>query len=85
MWDLESGGVLRTLEGHSDSVSGVAVSPDGKRAASASDDQTLKVWDLDTGIALATFHCDAHATCCTFARAQIIVAGDYAAAYISST
>jgi WD40 repeat protein len=45
--------LLRTLEGHS-SVEGVAVTPDGKRAVSASTDNTLKVWDLDTGRALRT-------------------------------
>jgi WD40 repeat protein len=38
--------VERTLEGHEDSVIGVAIAPDGKRAISTSFDQTLKVWDL---------------------------------------
>ena len=46
--------LVRTLEGHSAAVSGVAVTPDGKRAVSASDDNTLKVWDLETGRALRT-------------------------------
>jgi len=46
--------LLRTLEGHSDPVNGVAVTPDGKRAVSASWDHTLKVWDLETGRALCT-------------------------------
>ena len=46
--------LLRTLEGHSSSVSGVAVTPDGKRAVSASWDKTLKVWDLDSGRELRT-------------------------------
>ncbi|MEB3829420.1 WD40 repeat domain-containing protein, partial [Phormidium sp. CCY1219] len=32
----------------------VAIAPDGKRAVSASDDQTLKLWDLETGTELAT-------------------------------
>ena len=32
----------------------MAVTPDGKRAVSASLDQTLKVWDLETGRALLT-------------------------------
>ena len=45
MWDLETGRELRTLEGHSDWVNGVAVTPDGRRAVSASGDKTLKVWD----------------------------------------
>ena len=36
VWDLESGQSVRTLEGHSGSVSGVAITPDGRRAVSAS-------------------------------------------------
>ena len=46
--------LLRTLEGHSDGVAFVAVTPDGKCAVSASFDNTLKVWDLATGRALRT-------------------------------
>ncbi len=46
--------LVRTLEGHSAWVSGVAVTPDGKRAVSASKDHTLKVWDLETGGVLRT-------------------------------
>jgi len=46
--------LVRTLEGHSDVVDGVAVTPDGRRAVSASQDKTLKVWDLESGRALCT-------------------------------
>src|SRR2546426_65193 len=46
--------LIRTLEGHSSSVHGVAVSADGRRAVSASVDKTLKVWDVETGGALRT-------------------------------
>ena len=48
VWDLERGEELRTLEGHTGWVDGVAVTPDGRRAVSACDDRTLKVWDLET-------------------------------------
>ena len=45
---------LRTLTGHTGGVDGVAVTADGKRAVSASEDKTLKVWDLESGRELRT-------------------------------
>jgi WD40 repeat protein len=54
VWDLNTGQVLRALEGHSSKVNAVAVSPDGRRAVSVSGDNTLKVWDLETGRELRT-------------------------------
>lgn len=76
MWDLETGGELRTLGGHTDWVFGVAVTSDGRRAVSASRDNILKVWDLETGATVATFVCDAGVKCCACADGRIIVAGE---------
>jgi WD40 repeat protein len=50
----ESKALMRTLEGHTDWVKGVTVTSDGRHAVSASDDHTLKVWDLLTGKAVKT-------------------------------
>ncbi len=54
------GRLLRTLNGHSDVVNAVAVTADGKRAISGSDDNTLKLWNLETGEELFYLigHCD---------------------------
>ncbi len=46
--------VRLTLAGHSYYVSSVAWSPDGKRLATASEDNTAKVWDAETGKELLT-------------------------------
>ena len=43
------GRLLRTLTGHSGSVQAVAVTADGTRVMSGSDDNTVKVWNLETG------------------------------------
>ncbi len=48
-WELEH---AFSLEGHSFAVNAVAATPDGRRAVSASDDTTLRVWDLETGRSL---------------------------------
>ena len=46
IWELSSGRVLQSLEPHSERISCVAVSPDGKLLATGSHDKTVKIWDL---------------------------------------
>jgi WD40 repeat protein len=68
---------LHTLAGHSDWVRAVAVTPDGQRAVSAAADNTVKLWDLETGEVLATFTCDSTAYCCALSDGlRLIIAGD---------
>jgi WD40 repeat protein/serine/threonine protein kinase/tetratricopeptide (TPR) repeat protein len=48
-WNRLAHSYQLNLEGHTDLVNCVAFSADGKRLASASQDQTVKVWDAMTG------------------------------------
>ena len=48
VWDLdEDVEAQKTLRGHKERVTAVAVMPNGKQAISYSDDQTIKVWNLE--------------------------------------
>jgi WD40 repeat protein len=49
-------GLLRTLEGHSASVNHVTITADGLRALSGSWDNSVKVWDLESGRELQTLN-----------------------------
>ena len=49
LWDLETGEISRRFEGHEATVWSLAFSPDGKLAASGSQDQRVILWDLESG------------------------------------
>ncbi|MGD0069041.1 MAG: pentapeptide repeat-containing protein [Streptosporangiaceae bacterium] len=48
--DAETGKTLRLLTGHEDEVNDVAFSPDGSLIATASSDNTARIWEAATGI-----------------------------------
>jgi WD40 repeat protein/serine/threonine protein kinase len=48
-WQRQTHLELKTLRGHTNSVSGVALSPDGQRIVTASADRTARIWDAITG------------------------------------
>ncbi|HKR11960.1 MAG TPA: WD40 repeat domain-containing protein [Pyrinomonadaceae bacterium] len=54
LWDMASGRVLQTLDGHSNLVYKGVLSPDEKILASCSLDGNIKLWDLATGRELRT-------------------------------
>lgn len=49
IWDTRSGESIKTLEGHSRFARSVAFSHNSTQLASASDDKTVKIWDMRNG------------------------------------
>ncbi len=59
VWSIVDKQHLHTLRGHIRDVSMIAWSPDGLSLATASYDQTVKVWDISTGdLSLTLIHTD---------------------------
>ena len=55
MWDATTGACLwvSVLEGHSGYVRSASYSADGTRIVSASEDSTVRVWDVTTGACIS--------------------------------
>lgn len=51
---MKSGAHLKILEGHRGSIGRLTLSHDTTRLASASKDETVKIWDISTGTCLQT-------------------------------
>jgi WD40 repeat protein len=54
IWEIGTGKLLLTLNGHEDWVSSVTISPDGKTLVSGSWDNTIKIWDVDVNLSYLT-------------------------------
>lgn len=54
LWDVASGRLLRSLDGHTDVVYKGVLSPDEKILASCSRDGKIKIWEVATGRELRT-------------------------------
>ncbi|PSB21391.1 hypothetical protein C7B69_15970 [filamentous cyanobacterium Phorm 46] len=56
VWDLQTGALIRSIEGHSHWVLSVAISPGGSILVSGGADKTIKVWNLKTGQVIRTLN-----------------------------
>lgn len=55
LWDIDTGESLKILHGHFQDVRSVVISPNGQTLASGSEDETINLWDINTGVCLKTF------------------------------
>ena len=64
LWDAHTGESIREFSGHTEGIGGIALSPDGSRAASGAGhvyrDATLRIWDVDSAASLHQFKGHAH-------------------------
>jgi eukaryotic-like serine/threonine-protein kinase len=54
VWDAATGKLVRTLEGHTRSITSLAFHPERNLIASGSFDKTVMLWDISAGKAVAT-------------------------------
>jgi len=59
LWDVQSGRLLRSFQGHSGLVIAVAFSPDGQYVLSGSSDMTVQLWKVQDGSLGYVFNGDA--------------------------
>jgi WD40 repeat protein len=75
VWDLRELAAHARLVGHTDRVWNLAVAPGGRLVASASADQTLRVWDVPAGAQLTALRTDGAVNSCACGPDGLIVAG----------
>ncbi|KAG8529814.1 uncharacterized protein KY384_005295 [Bacidia gigantensis] len=69
VWEWQSESYILKQQGHFDSITDLAFSPDGQRIITAADDGKIKVWDAPSGFCTATFtEHTSSVTGCEFAR-----------------
>lgn len=60
VWDVGVGVCLFTLTGHDNWVRGIVFHPGGKYMISASDDKTIRVWDIHNKRCMKTLYAHQH-------------------------
>lgn len=55
LWNIATGDIVKTFDGHSDYISSVVFSPNGKYIVSASADRTIRLWNVKNGECVKVF------------------------------
>lgn len=74
LWDLRMGQVVRTLEGHTDAVTGLQF--DAVNLVTGSLDRSIRIWDLRTGTLADAFAYDSPVSSLQFDLDKIVVANN---------
>ena len=79
LWRVERPAHALTLTGHLQGLSDAAWSPDSCYLSTASDDQTVRIFDCATGQAVRVFHGhQSYVCCCAYSpRGNIVASGSY--------
>jgi len=76
IWDIINGVCLRVLEGHTNILTGLIITADGKTLLSISADMTLRLWNINQGILMATCKLESAVTSvCLFGSTGYIACG----------
>jgi WD40 repeat protein/uncharacterized caspase-like protein len=66
VWDTSSGRVLRTLQGHEETIKQIGITPDGQKIVSTSEDETIRIWEAKSGTLLHTLQSCAVGNVCPY-------------------
>jgi WD40 repeat protein len=71
------------LEGHEDTIATCRFSPDGLYLASASHDETLRIWEVATGLQLSAYWAESFSSCAWSPDGHTLIAGtDYGSVHL---
>jgi WD40 repeat protein len=75
IWDLDNAICISSLEGHKRDIAGKALAIFGKAAATGSYDNTIRVWDIESGECFAIHSEASHFQAVEFAFGNTVCAG----------